>query len=111
LGSSFWNNSIFTLPNSEGLLIAEFGVPFSIKLMPVIFSIIGGSLSFIIYLFYSKFVYNIQTVYFKNIYIFLSKKWYFDKIYNDFIVQRALNFGYRVSYKQIDRGIVEIFGP
>jgi NADH:ubiquinone oxidoreductase subunit 5 (subunit L)/multisubunit Na+/H+ antiporter MnhA subunit len=41
----------------------------------------------------------------------LSKKWFFDKFYNFFVVSNSLSFGYSISYKTIDRGIVELFGP
>ena len=44
-------------------------------------------------------------------YAFLNKKWYFDKIYNEYINKKMLLFGYFVSFKGIDKGIVEMFGP
>jgi len=47
----------------------------------------------------------------KKIYNFLNKKWFFDKFYNEFINQTFLNFGYKVSYKMIVRGIIEMVGP
>jgi NADH:ubiquinone oxidoreductase subunit 5 (subunit L)/multisubunit Na+/H+ antiporter MnhA subunit len=47
----------------------------------------------------------------KKIYNFLNKKWFFDKIYNEFFGQFFFKFGYSVSYKFIDRGIFEIMGP
>ena len=47
----------------------------------------------------------------KKFYNFLNKKWFFDKIYTEYIIQVLLNFSYRVSYKIIDRGIIEVLGP
>ena len=47
----------------------------------------------------------------RRIYNFLNKKWFFDKVYNEYIAQFFFSFGYNVSYKIIDRGIIEIFGP
>ena len=44
-------------------------------------------------------------------YSFLNKKWYFDKVYNEYINKKLLLFGYFVSFKGIDKGIVEMFGP
>jgi NADH-ubiquinone oxidoreductase chain 5 len=41
----------------------------------------------------------------------LNRKWFFDKFYNEFVVQPFLNFGYHVSYKSIDRGFIEMIGP
>jgi hypothetical protein len=39
------------------------------------------------------------------------KKWYFDKIYNQHIGLNALNVSYYFTYKDIDRGLIEFFGP
>jgi NADH-ubiquinone oxidoreductase chain 5 len=53
------------------------------------------------------------TVY-KNFYYFYSfliKKWYFDVIYNHYIVHNVLYFGYNISFKLIDRGLIELIGP
>jgi NADH:ubiquinone oxidoreductase subunit 5 (subunit L)/multisubunit Na+/H+ antiporter MnhA subunit len=41
----------------------------------------------------------------------LNRKWFFDKIYNEYFGQFFFKFGYSVSYKFIDRGIFEILGP
>ena len=41
----------------------------------------------------------------------MNKKWFFDKIYNEYVSQFFFKFGYSVSYKAIDRGIFEILGP
>jgi NADH:ubiquinone oxidoreductase subunit 5 (subunit L)/multisubunit Na+/H+ antiporter MnhA subunit len=41
----------------------------------------------------------------------LNRKWYFDRIYNQFIGQNALHISYHYSYKDVDRGIIEILGP
>ncbi|RZL44828.1 MAG: hypothetical protein EOP00_18905, partial [Pedobacter sp.] len=46
-----------------------------------------------------------------NIYNFLNKKWYFDRVYNQFIVEKALDKGYTYFYKTIDRGLIEKLGP
>ena len=41
----------------------------------------------------------------------MNKKWYFDKVYSEFINQSVLKFGYDISYKTIDRGLIEKVGP
>ncbi len=46
----------------------------------------------------------------KNIYAFLNGKYFFDVIYNHFIIQKGLNLGYNIS-KEIDRGAIELLGP
>jgi hypothetical protein len=40
----------------------------------------------------------------------LSKKWYFDLIYNHFILKIFFFFSYFISFKLIDRGFIELFG-
>jgi NADH-ubiquinone oxidoreductase chain 5 len=111
IGTNFWGNALFTLPQNILILQSEF-LPFYIKLIPVIFSIIGASLS---YLLYSKF-YNL--LYYINIssigiyiYTLFNKKYYFDVIYNEFIVKPLLNMGYNITFKLFDRGFIELFGP
>merc|ERR1712024_303804 len=62
--------------------------------------------------FTSQYLFNFKTSHIgKNLYNFLNKKWFFDKVYNEYIGQFFFSFGYNVSYKIIDRGIIEIFGP
>ena len=111
LGTNFWGNSLFTLPNNVSLVESEF-IPYWIKLIPVLFSLSGAILAFISYHFYSNYLYSFKISFLgRKIYSFLNKKWYFDKIYNEFIVQKFLDFGYNISFKALDRGIVEVIGP
>jgi NADH:ubiquinone oxidoreductase subunit 5 (subunit L)/multisubunit Na+/H+ antiporter MnhA subunit len=46
----------------------------------------------------------------RNIYAFLNGKYYFDVIYNHFIIISGLKLGYNIS-KEIDRGAIEFLGP
>lgn len=114
LGSSFFGNSIFILPKNTGFAIdAEFISTF-IKWVPVIFSISGGIIALIIYV--SPYGGSIVSPYrWSNIgvkvYTFLSNKWNVDQIYNAYIVKPILNAGHDITYKVLDRGIIEILGP
>ena len=45
------------------------------------------------------------------IYNLLIKKWYIDRIYNEFISNLILNLGLKFFYKEVDRGFLEHFGP
>ena len=47
----------------------------------------------------------------KKIYNFFNKKWFFDKVYNEYISQLFFTISYTLTYKIIDRGIIEVFGP
>nr|YP_010394540.1 NADH dehydrogenase subunit 5 [Phytophthora podocarpi]DAZ88587.1 TPA_asm: NADH dehydrogenase subunit 5 [Phytophthora podocarpi] len=111
LGSNFWNNSIYINPLNNQMIDAEF-LPTFFKLLPVILSFCGLFSAFYLYFFKFKFLYNLKIseygLYFYN---FLNRKWYFDKIYYEFINQYILKIGYNVTYKMIDKGLIEICGP
>lgn len=111
LGSDFWGNSIYTLPENMNKIDSEFIDQF-IKLLPLFFSFLGFTLSFVLYTFFNFFLFKMKISNLgKKIYNFLNKKWFFDKMYNEYFVQNLLNISYKVSYKIIDRGIIEVFGP
>jgi len=42
--------------------------------------------------------------------LFLNGKYYFDVVYNQFIVVHGFKLAYKIS-KEMDRGIIEVFGP
>lgn len=106
LGTPFWGNAIYTLPSNSILGDAEF-IPLSIKLLPLVFSMSGFIISFVFYEIMSYYRPNFTYL----IYNFLNRKWFFDKIYNEFINQRILYYGHNVSYKSLDRGSIELLGP
>jgi len=110
LGTNFWNNSLaISIYGTNSLLDAEF-LPYYIKLVPVIFSIFGALLALYLYHFCPFFLYYF-TFKIRPLYIFLSKKWFFDKVYNDYLVPSILGFGYSVTFKLLDKGLIEYLGP
>jgi len=111
VGTDFWGTAIYTLPQNLTILEAEF-IPHSIKLIPVCFSMSGAILAYIFYNSFSKELYLFKISFLgRKIYTFLNRKWFFDKVYNEYVAQSALSFGYHTSYKAIDRGIIEMLGP
>ena len=111
LGTDFWGNSIFVLPKNMNRVDAEF-IPHHFKILPVILSLLGAGSSYFLYLFYQNNLFYLKTSFIGNFfYNFLNKKWFFDRVYNTYFGQAFFKFGYDVSYKSIDRGIIEIFGP
>ena len=112
LGTNFWGNSIICLPQNSDILNAEF-LPIFIKLIPVFFSCFGMLCSLFVYFILDKKF----KFYFKKsslgrfFYTFFSKKWFFDKIYNEVFGQSILYLGYNYTYILIDRGILEFLGP
>jgi NADH-ubiquinone oxidoreductase chain 5 len=111
LGTHFWGNAIFVLPKNLLVIDSEF-LPYNIKLIPVIFSIFGASLAYILYKYFNYYLFNLKVTNFGyKLYIFLNKKWFFDKINNEYIAQNLLYTGYNITYKNFDKGIVEFLGP
>ena len=111
LGVDTWNSSLFQLISHISFFESEF-LTFYIKLIPLIFSLLGLLFAVLVYHLYiyklSSFILYKKMYY---LYLFLSKKWYFDTIYNFYIVNNVLVFGYYISFKLIDRGLLEILGP
>ena len=110
-GSDFWGNSVFNLPNSMNRIDSEF-INQKIKLLPLIVSCLGVLSAYVLYTFCKKSLFNfkISKIGLK-IFNYLNKKWYFDKVYNEYLTQTVFDIGYQVSYKMTDRGIIEILGP
>jgi len=110
-GTNFWGSSIFILPQNYLLVDIEF-IDLFYKQLPLILTILGVVLAFFIYTFNLDYYYTIKKTYvFKAINNFLSRKWYFDRIYNQLLTQNTLYYSYYYTYKDVDRGIVETFGP
>jgi len=111
LGTDLWGNSIFVLTSNFNIIDSEF-IDLKYKLLPLIFSLSGIALALFLYTFNKKLLYRVKTTKAgKFVYNFLNKKWFFDKIYNEFIAQNIFKMGFNISYKLIDKGIIEVFGP
>lgn len=130
-GTFFWQHSLNFCNNYYFLHDIEF-IDIEYKVLPLCFMLLGSILSFLLYKFNYSFYIFIKTnkiinkiknynfikflikVYKKSskiIYFFLLKKWYFDKIYNTVLNVNVLKFGLKDSYINIDRGILEYWGP
>nr|YP_009495431.1 NADH dehydrogenase subunit 5 [Eunotia naegelii]AWQ64078.1 NADH dehydrogenase subunit 5 [Eunotia naegelii] len=110
-GSCFWGNAIYNSPETANVVDSEF-IPGFYKLLPIVFSLFVLICSFYLYTYSSKFLFKLKISSLgKKIYNFLNKKWFFDKIYNEYIGQFFFHFSFSVSYKIVDRGIIEILGP
>jgi len=111
LGTNFWSNALFVLPKNSVLLESEY-IPQTQKFVPLIFTLLGAVFAYIINItaVFSSYYFKITQIG-RNLYTFLNKRWFFDKVYNDYISQIALNFGYLISFKTLDKGSFEILGP
>ena len=112
LGTPFWNNAIFIKPENLNIIDAEF-IPIYVKWVPFFFSLLGSFLSVSLYLFFSTPAFKLFTssIVFSLVYTFFNKKWFFDRLQNELIISPLLKTGYSITYKLIDKGVVELFGP
>ena len=112
LGTDFWGNSLFCLPFNLSIIDAEF-MSTSTKIMPLLLSMLGGVLSFVLYRDYNDKLFTTwkTSLLGRKLYTFFNRKWFFDKIYNEYVSQNILDLGYHFTYKSIDRGLIESLGP
>jgi len=111
LGNSTFNSVIYIFLNNFNFFEAEF-VSIFFKSLPVCFSLFGSLCAFVFYIFNFKLLFFLKTSKIgKKIYYFLNRKWFIDKIYNEYLGQLFFKFAYSTSYKFIDKGIFEILGP
>ena len=111
LGTNFWSNALYVLPKNSVLLESEY-IPQSQKFLPLVFTLLGAVFAYIINInaVFTSYSLKISKLG-RNLYTFLNKRWFFDKVYNDYISKVALNFGYSISFKTLDKGSFEILGP
>lgn len=111
LGTPFWNNAIFIKGENLIMIDAEF-IPVYIKWLPVIVSLSGAILSILLFHWGKGFLFDlcIQGVG-RNSYVFLNRRWFFDRLQNDLIASVVLRLGYDTTYKIVDKGVIEIVGP
>ena len=110
-GSDFWGNAIFILPQNYYIADIEF-ISLFYKLLPLMVTIFGALTSIYLYSYGLKAFFNLKkTIGFKIFYNFLNRKWYFDKLINEFVTSTALKLGHEYTYAVVDRGLVEKLGP
>ena len=112
IGTDFWGNAIFIHPKNYSYYDAEF-ISHAAKLMPVTFSLIGAMAAFCLnYLFYTvTYRFSLYNTFGRHLFKFISREWYFNNVYNMYIVLPVLTTSYSVIFKVIDRGYIEYMGP
>ena len=111
LGTPFWGSALMTHPDRRVQLEAEF-IPHSIKRVPVVFSIAGAVGARLAYQWASPALYGAKvTSSGRGLYVFRNRKWFFDKVYNEWVTQVVRHHAYHTTYKRVDRGLIERRGP
>lgn len=110
-GTNYWSSSIFVIPANHSVLNIEF-IPINFKLLPLLAALLGAFIALLIYIKFINLFFGVKSMKtFKILFSFLSKKWYFDRVYNQFINQEYIRLGYHFMYKDVDRGLLETAGP
>jgi len=111
LGNSFWKTVIFVSPLNYAGSDIEF-INILPKIMPLVLSLMGAFAAFFLYKNFLPSFYALkQTKIFRKFYFFFNRRWYFDRLYNQYVSQAVLDKSFSFFYKEIDRGFIECFGP
>jgi NADH-ubiquinone oxidoreductase chain 5 len=103
--------ALFIHPDNISIVEAEFSLPVLIKLLPTILSITGAILAIFLYNKNINFVVKLTEIpFFSKLYTFLNSKYYFDVIYNNYVIKNGYLLGYTVS-EDLDKGVIELVGP
>lgn len=77
-----------------------------IKITPFVLSLLGMFLAFILYSSGVVFKWGQRVLY-----TFFNSAWQFNYIINNFFINYIWKFGHLITYRIIDRGLLEIIGP
>jgi NADH-ubiquinone oxidoreductase chain 5 len=111
LGSNFFGSAFFFNINNFNVSDIEF-LSISIKILPLFITILGMSFSIYFYLINNSLLFTLKKdKNFHYIYYYLIKKWYSDRLVNETISLFFLKICNLYTYKKVDRGLLELFGP
>jgi NADH-ubiquinone oxidoreductase chain 5 len=109
-GSDFLSSALFIHPTHITLVEAEFGIPLFYKLLPAAGSMLGAATALLLYNRWPDLTVSLTGGPGYAMYKFFNGKYFFDVIYNNYIINKALSLGL-VTSKVLDRGLVEKIGP
>nr|YP_010868419.1 NADH dehydrogenase subunit 5 [Epizoanthus rinbou]WGU19913.1 NADH dehydrogenase subunit 5 [Epizoanthus rinbou] len=86
-------------------------LPIYIKLLPVIFSLLGATSAFVLY-HCSARAFSVPTSPISLAsYAFLYSAWQFNYIINYFLVRNVWKLGHLMTFRTLDKGVLELVGP
>ncbi|HLI22121.1 MAG TPA: NADH-quinone oxidoreductase subunit L [Stellaceae bacterium] len=106
--ATFWRESILVLPDHGALAGAE-SVPFWVSKLPLAMGLFGIFMAWVAYI-WQPGVPAWTARAFKPVYLLFLNKWYFDEIYDFFIVRPAMAIGYGL-WKKGDGATIDGLGP
>jgi NADH-ubiquinone oxidoreductase chain 5 len=108
-GNLFLSNTILLKIKTIYIYDSEF-ISTLIKLIPLYMGILGLVVFIQVLKLWRKSVF-FYSVFWNNILKFFANKWYFDVLYNKYINIPILYNAYNWTYKLLDKGLLEFFGP
>jgi NADH-ubiquinone oxidoreductase chain 5 len=102
-GTDAWA-SIYISP-ANNLSFEEEFLPFYLRALPLLLTIFGVCLSYLIVVNFGFFF-----IYMLKVQRFFGAKWFFDIIYNNVVVLVVLKCAYNITFKLLDRGFIEQLG-
>ena len=106
---SVWSGFVLFNPTLNNIVHPI--IPVSVKLSPLLVTLTGAAIGLCLF-WISKNLWSAFLSYYpKKIYQFLVSAWDFDKIISNVIVVPAFRFGYKITFKLFDTGIIETLGP
>jgi NADH-ubiquinone oxidoreductase chain 5 len=106
LGTDFWNNAIFVNPQNANLIEAEF-LPIEWKLIPLFLTIAGAFLAYVLNLALVRRSYLIASSSLKQVYMFLNRRWLYDKLLNDLVAYPSYYSSFHLL-SLFDKGLFEL---
>jgi len=117
LGVDSWNGVLFVYHKNSFLIEAEFLSAYQ-KHLPFVLGFLGAIFAYFLVsstfsLSWKRYIFSLSknSTTYVNLYKFLSAKWHFDQVYNEYIVHNFMHLGYFKTFLLLDKGFIEILGP
>jgi NADH:ubiquinone oxidoreductase subunit 5 (subunit L)/multisubunit Na+/H+ antiporter MnhA subunit len=112
LGSPFWGQALVQ-PGGVSRSIESEVVPLAAKLAPLVATGIGAGIAWLAHGMAPQAAYRLVTTspMAATFYTFGNKRWFIDQIYARCLGWASLWVGYNVTFKALDKGVLEITGP
>jgi NADH-quinone oxidoreductase subunit L len=106
--AGFWNSAILVLPGHDSLARAE-QIPAAIRYLPLLCGLAGLALAYVFYIVDPRLPVRLAQR-FRELYLFLLNKWYFDELYDRVFVRPAMALGDGL-WKSGDGAVIDGLGP
>ncbi|MGA8382199.1 MAG: NADH-quinone oxidoreductase subunit L, partial [Stellaceae bacterium] len=104
----FWKTAILVLPGHDALARAE-DIPLVIAYLPLVCGIAGIAMAYLFYIVDPRLPLRLAQRY-RELYLFLLNKWYFDELYDLLFVRPAMALGDGL-WKSGDGAVIDGLGP